>query len=91
MLTPTWRADVPLAVWPPGAAQEESSLPSKPKKAAPKKDKKPVEKPAGPGALAAGGGLGAIPLHSAVEVESEEPVQVRCPALLSSGRRRRAL
>jgi hypothetical protein len=58
--------------------QEESSLPSKPKqKAAPKKDKKPVEKPAGPGALAAGGGLGSIPLHQSVEVNSEDPVEVR--------------
>ena len=70
---------------PARVSQEESSLPSKPKvKAAPKKDKKPVEKPAGPGALAAGGGLGSIPMHQSIEVNSDDPVEVRCRRLFAA-------
>lgn len=59
--------------------QEESAAPKpkvKPAAVASKtKVKKPVEKPAGPGALAAGGGLSSMSLQNSIEVDSDEPVQ----------------
>jgi hypothetical protein len=59
-------------------AEEESSPPAKAKaapKAGAKKAAKPTPKPAGPGAIAAGGGLGSDDVPEAKERAENEPVE----------------